>query len=146
MIAALGRNRFFRFVVVGTFNTVFCYAVYAGFLFAGLGYAFANFLALVVGILMGFRTQGAFVFGNRDGRRFLPFLLVWGFLYVCNVILIGLLIRGGLDAYWAGAVTLVPVAALSYLLQRYFVFASPARLSGADAAPERDRKPSVEDS
>lgn len=126
IISPLARNRIVRFVVVGIFNTALCYAVYAGLLLLGLGYAIANFLALVVGVLVGFPTQGAFVFGNRVGGRFFWFLVVWCIIYLFNISLIALLIGRGLDAYWAGAISLVPVAMLSYLLQRYFVFARHA--------------------
>ena len=116
------RNRLVRFLVVGSANTALSYAVYAGLLWIGLGYAVASFLALVAGILVGFWTQGTFVFGNRDRRRLGRFVLMWFAIYVVNVELIRRLIDQGLDAYWAGAVALVPITALSYVLQRYFVF------------------------
>src|SRR3954454_8664255 len=63
MIGRLQSYRFLRFLVVGSLNTLFSYAVYAVMLFVGLPYVYANFVALATGVLFSFRTQGAFVFG-----------------------------------------------------------------------------------
>ena len=111
-----------RFVLVGGMNTAFSYCVYAVLLFAGLPYALASFLALLVGIVFSFHTQGTFVFGNRDRRRILRFVLAWLVIYGFNISLIGLMLHFGLNAYWAGAVALVPVVMFSYVVQKVFVF------------------------
>ena len=114
--------QFIRFLIVGGLNTAFSYAVYAALLSAGLGYVWANFVSLVLGILVSFGTQGHFVFGNRDGRRIVRFAACWGLIWVVNVLLITGLIRLGLNAYWSGALTLVPIALMSYAIQKLLVF------------------------
>jgi putative flippase GtrA len=116
------RHQIVRFLVVGTLNTCIGYIIYACLLHAGLPYAAASLGALVLGILVSFRTQGALVFGNRDGRLIFRFAACWGVIYLVNTALIGSLIRLGLDAYYAGALAIVPVTVFSYLTQKLLVF------------------------
>lgn len=123
---ALWRHRVVRFITVGIFNTATAYAIYALFLLVGLHYALANLLALVLSVLIGFVTQGRWVFGNTDPRRFGRFVACWTAIYGVNVAFIKALLILGANAYVAGAIATVPVAALSYLVQRFFVF-MPAR-------------------
>jgi len=111
-----------RFLVVGGFNTAFSYAIYVILLYAGLPYALANLCALLLGILFSFRTQGALVFGNRDGSLIWRFAGAWGVIYIFNIGLIGLLMRAGLNAYTAGAVALPFTSVLSYFIQKRVVF------------------------
>jgi putative flippase GtrA len=116
------RHQIVRFVIVGTINTGAAYAAYAILLYAGLPYAAASLGALVLGLLFSFRTQGALVFGNQDRRLFLRFAACWGAIYLLNTVLIGSLIRLGLDAYRAGALAIIPVTVFSYLTQKFLVF------------------------
>lgn len=111
-----------RFLAVGTLNTAFSYAIYAGFLYLGLGYQLANLIALVLGILFSFKTQGQLVFKNTDNRLFGRFLLSWMLVYLGTITLIGRIIALGFDAYTAGALALPFSVALSYLMQKYYVF------------------------
>jgi putative flippase GtrA len=116
------RHQIVRFLIVGTLNTCVAYAAYACLLYAGLPYAAASLGALVLGLLFSFRTQGALVFGNRDGRLFFRFAACWGAIYLLNTLLIGSLILVGLNAYGAGALAMVPVTFFSYLMQKFLVF------------------------
>ena len=111
-----------RFILVGVLNTAFSYLVYAAFLFFGLSYQLANFLALVVGILFSFKTQGHFVFDNPDNRLLGRFVVSWTLIYFCTITVIGQIIALGFDPYSAGALSLPFSVALSYLTQKYFVF------------------------
>ena len=111
-----------RYAWVGLLNTGFSYLIYAGLLFVGMGYALANFLALVLGILFSFKTQGKLVFHNPDNRLLGRFILSWAVVYLCTITMIGRLIAIGLDAYTAGAASLPFSVGLSYFIQRHFVF------------------------
>lgn len=125
------RWQFARFLLVGIINTAFSYGVYAFFVYLGLNYAVANLLALLIGIVFSFKTQGKFVFRAQSAKAFLPFVLCWVVIYVFNIALIGVLIKIGFNAYAAGAIALAPVVVFSYFLQRYVVFRRPA--GGKDA-------------
>ncbi len=122
MVKRLAGFRPVRFLLVGGVNTAFSYAVYVIALYAGLPYALANLSALLLGILFSFRTQGALVFGNRDGSLIWRFAAAWGVIYVFNIGLIGFLLRAGLNAYVAGAVALPFTSVLSYFMQKRVVF------------------------
>ena len=135
------RIQFVRFLLVGTLNTGFSYGIYALCLWLGLHFVAANLVALLLGVVFSFGTQGRLVFHNADPRRFLQFTLFWAVIWGCNIGLIRLLMEMGLGAYAAGALALVPVTLLSYVGQKLFVFA-PARRprSGSDAHAAADTR------
>lgn len=114
--------RLARFVVVGTFNTGFSYVVYCVALFAGAPFELANLIAVVAGILLGYRTHLRFVFADAHSPRLRRYVVVWVALYLLNISLIRLLVDSGLNAYTAGAVTLPLMVAASYVLNRWIVF------------------------
>lgn len=122
---SLKRSQILRFMVVGVLNTAFSYGVYASLLFLGVGYAIANLVALVLGILFSFKTQGSWVFQTPDNRRIWRFILGWSVIYLASIALIGQFIAVGFNAYMAGILALPFSTVLSYLLQKYFVFHTP---------------------
>lgn len=121
-VSRTGVPQLVRFVLVGIVNTGFSYAIYAVLLYLGLGYAIANLIALLVGILFSFKTQGILVFNNSDNRRLLRFILAWTFIYSINIFIIRRFVAMGLNPYAGGALALPFTILLSYLAQKYFVF------------------------
>lgn len=115
-------KQFFRFILVGLLNTAFGYGAYALFLYAGVHYAWASLLATVLGILFNFFTTGRIVFSNTDNLRILRFLVVYGVLYLFNIIGLTILDQLRIDLYLAGLAIIPPAAILGYLLNRRFVF------------------------
>jgi putative flippase GtrA len=87
----------------------------------------------LLGILFSFRTHGALVFGNRDNGLIFRFASCWGIIYLANIALIAGLRQLGLTDYVAGAITMLPVALLSYLMQKFLVFEA----TGAGRANQR---------
>ncbi len=122
MIAQVLRNRFVRFLLVGGLNTAFGYGAYALFLFLGLHYAAAAAISTIVGILFNFRTYGVLVFGNRDPSLLWKFLCVYGITYVVSVLCLRVASQLRLDLFLVGAALILPMATLSFLLNRRFVF------------------------
>lgn len=114
--------RFLRFLVVGGLNTAVNYGIYALLVYLGLGYLLAATLSFVTGLVISFKTQGRFVFEGRGKRAFARFVASWLLIYVVHVSLLGLLVRGGMDSYLAGALLLVPTALLSFAVLRLVVF------------------------
>jgi len=121
-VTDLWKIHFVRFMLVGIVNTLFSYLIYALLLFLGLNYAIANLLALMIGLVFGFRTQGKLVFNNQDHRVFWRFILCWAVIYGVNITLISGIMTLGLDAYIAGVLAIPPTALISYLAQKYLVF------------------------
>lgn len=121
------RLRFARFLVVGLANTLFGYSVFYLLLRPGLAPTVALALATIVGALFNFLTTGRVVFENSDASRLWRFVGVYGVVYVFNATLLEGFIRLGLGAALAQALLLAPCVALSYLLNRAFVFSASPR-------------------
>lgn len=122
VVARATQNHAIRFLIVGTINTGFSYLIYAVCLYIGFRYQFANLIAVILGIIFSFKTQGHFVFKNPNNKLFGRFLLSWLFIYLCTIGIIGRIIGFGFDPYTAGAMALPFSVTLSYLTQKYFVF------------------------
>jgi putative flippase GtrA len=113
---------FLRFLVVGFANTAFSYGIYAIFLFVGLDFKIANFLALAAGIVVSFKTQGKLVFNNTDNKLLFRFVVSWAAIYPISILLISVFMEWGFSSYAAGALCLPFNVAMSYLSQKFFVF------------------------
>jgi putative flippase GtrA len=121
------RLRFGRFLAVGVLNTIFGYGVFYSLLRAGLAPTIALALATIAGVLFNFVTTGRVVFENPDASRLWRFVGVYGLVFVFNATLLDAAIRLGAGAALAQALLLAPCVALSYLLNRAFVFNAKAR-------------------
>lgn len=115
-------NRFFRFLVVGGLNTLFGYSVFALLIFLGVHYSLAVLVSTVAGVLFNFKTTGAIVFNHSDNRLIFKFVLGYGVVYLLNVLFLKLLSLAGLNMYVGGAVLLLPMAVVSYLINSRLVF------------------------
>jgi len=122
LIQKAWKIRLLRFLVVGVINTLFSYIIYAILILLRVHYSWALLISTVLGIIFNFFTTGRIVFNNKDNKLILRFFVVYGFTYFVN--LLGL--RGfeilEVDMLLAGAIMTLPVALLSYVLNRKFVF------------------------
>jgi putative flippase GtrA len=107
---------------VGGINTVFGYAVFALFILMGLHYVLAALISTVCGILFNFKTTGTLVFKNKDNRLIFRFFGVYLFTYLINIGLLKLFDMAGVGSLVAGAIIVLPMAVVSFLLMRRFVF------------------------
>jgi putative flippase GtrA len=135
--AAARLPQWLRFGVIGALNTGLSFGCYLVLLALGLPFALANLLALLLGIVVSFRTQGRWVFGSNDWSRMRRFAPVWLVLYLLNIAGIAGLMRLGLTPAWAGLVALPFVVVLSYLLQRRWVFRHEGKTSAGVAQTSR---------
>lgn len=118
------RYQWMRFLAVGGMNTAFSYGIYSGLIFMGVNFAISNLVSLILGIFFSFYTQSSVVFRNSDRRVFVRYVAMWAGLYFLNTMIIGSLIKLGASAYGAGALAIFPITALSFFLQKYFIFAA----------------------
>jgi len=116
-----------RFGVVGLLNTATGYAVFALFILMGLTQAPALILATIASVAFNFQTSRRLVF--RAKGRWVRFVLVyvavfsldWGMLRVAN--------HYGVSSLVAQLVLALPLAALSFVCQKVFVFSADARVT-----------------
>lgn len=111
-----------KFLLVGGLNTALCYLVYAGAIYLGFVYYFSSLIALAFGVVVSFFAQGRLVFQASLKGRFWRFVLMWGVLYLVNIVFIRLIAAFGIDYYFAGLVAAIPVVAISFLLQKFYIF------------------------
>ncbi len=119
-------TRLLKFFLVGGLNTLFGYSVYSLFIYIGLHYSIASLLSTVLGVLFNFKTTGMLVFKSRDNRLIFKFVGVYVVVYVVNVGLLKALHSFGVDLYLSGAILVLPLAMLSYVLLKKFVFKETA--------------------
>ncbi len=117
-------RQFLLFLLIGSINTAFGYAIYCLLIFLQLHYTVASLLAMSIGVLFNFKTTGRIVFKNKDNRLFLRFVSIYVVLYFINISLI----KGSSyfigSFYLSGGIAVVGTAVISFLLNKYVVFQS----------------------
>lgn len=116
--------RLIRFFLVGGVNTLFGYGAYALLLFIGFHYAWAALLGTIAGVTFNFFTTGRLVFDRSTSGGWFRFVAVYAVVYLLNVAALWVLERFGINPYVSGLILIVPMACVSYLLMRRFVFRS----------------------
>ena len=122
LIKKLANHSFFRFLVVGVINTVFSYSMFSLFIFLKFHYVLAALFSTILGILFNFHTIGKLVFKNFQHSLIGKFFMVYGFLYLLNILFLRLLKDITHNHYLSGFIILFPLAMLSYILNKKFVF------------------------
>jgi len=116
-------NHFIRFILVGILNTMVGYGLFALFIYLGLHYSLAVLFSTILGILFNFKSIGKLVFNSNNNERIYHFISVYILLYLLNVSgLWGLSSFGMENMYVAGAILLAPLAIISFILNKNFVF------------------------
>ncbi len=120
----IGISKYFaRFLVSGAINTAFGYSVFAFFIFIGCGDFTAPFFAEIASIIFNFNTIGGMVFGDRSKKLFWRFCLVYGTIYIFQVVGLKLFAACGVEnRYLSGFILIFPGALLSYNLNKKLVF------------------------
>jgi putative flippase GtrA len=111
-----------RFIFVGGVNTLFGFGVYSFLIFLNFHFSLAAILSTILGILFNFKTIGVYVFFNNDKSLIFKFFLVYLIIYIMNISFISVVSKMGLSYYVAGALSTVPLAFLSYILNKNYVF------------------------
>jgi len=121
---------FLRFGVVGLVNAAFGYAAFAVLVLAGVWPGVALIAANAAGLLFNFQTSRKLVFRQAEQTRVpwrgLRFTVLYSAVISLNWVALRTLRGLGLDALLAQALLVLPVAAISFLGQRLFVFNTPA--------------------
>ncbi|WP_024850587.1 GtrA family protein [Hydrogenovibrio kuenenii] len=123
MVSNIFDKRIISFILVGILNTIFGYSLFSYFIYLGIYYPISVLLATILGVLFNFKTIGRLVFGHRDHSRIFHFIAVYTVIYVINVLgLWGMEQYGLYNKYIAGAILLIPLALLSFVLNKKYVF------------------------
>lgn len=118
-------KQFITFLIIGVVNTFFGYSIFSLFIYLGLHYIAAAFLATCCGILFNFNTTGKIVFKNANHELIYRFVGVYAMLYIINVMLLWLLHFFTRNMYLAGLIATGLLVLISYNANKHFVFRKP---------------------
>lgn len=132
-----------RYGVVGLASNAVLYLLYLGFTAVGLTPAAAMTVTYAMGVAQTFVFNQRWTFGRSDGSTaaFVRYVLVYALGYVVNLLLLYLLVERWQwphQGVQAGAILVI--AAMIFLLQRYWVFASGAPLPSEPASKSWSRR------
>jgi putative flippase GtrA len=85
-------------------------------------FSLASFISTCLGILFNFKTIGRLVFKNNRYSLFLKFVGVYLFVYLVNIGSLKIFNIYNVNMYKAGAILIFPLAVLSFLFNKVFVF------------------------
>ncbi len=123
-------EKFFKFLFVGAMNTVFAYVIYALFVTIGLVPNLALFFQYIIGVLWNFKTTGSIVFKNNNNKLLFKFIGAYIITFFLNSVLLNFLVEKiKLNDYLAQAILVLPVAIISFLLFKLWVFKEKERIS-----------------
>jgi len=116
-------NKFIKFIFVGILNTIVGYSLFTLFIFLNIHYSLAVLFSTILGVLFNFKTIGKLVFDSHDNSLIFRFILVYVVIYVLNTGGLWVFKNNGFEnMYINGFVLLAPLAIVSFVLNKEFVF------------------------
>ena len=113
-----------RYLLVGGYNTVVSYALYALFLWSWGHPQWALFLSFLIASINSYWTQKIYVFNTKGNvlKEYIRCLFSWGVSYLLNALLLEGFLWLKWNEYWAQLVALALVTINSYLMLKYIYF------------------------
>jgi putative flippase GtrA len=116
------RHQFLRFLAVGVLNTLFGYAIFLAALWLSGRSLLALVIATIIGVAFNFFSIGSVVFRSTERRLIWRFVAVYGVIFCVNALALRGLEIAGFGAALAQALLAPAMAALSYFLNKRWVF------------------------
>lgn len=114
--------RFVRFLITGVINTLFSLSIYWALVYLEVHYSVAMLVSNTLGILFNYKTTGKLVFENDSNRLLIRFFLVNLVIYLLSVAILKILFAVGIDKYIGAVFMAPPMAIISFLLSKHYVF------------------------
>jgi putative flippase GtrA len=105
-----------KFLIIGVFNTLFGYLVYALLVLLGMPEQPALGVAYVIGVTWNYFTHAKLVFGAKGYKRMPLYFAAYLFLYALNALALEQLVGAGLPPLLAQAMIVPFAAAISFVL------------------------------
>jgi len=116
-------RKFIKFLFVGGINTLFSYVIYALCVTIISRATLSLFISYVIGIMFNFQTTGRIVFKNSDNSLIYKFFGCYILTFLINRYALSTLVDTmGLNKYLSQALLVFPIAMVSFLLLKNFVF------------------------
>ena len=114
--------KLYKYLVVGGFNTVFGYSVFAILIFFGFHYSLAVLIATILGVLFNFQSYGRLVFKNHSWYFLSRYITVYIIIYFVNLILLLIFDLLVSNLYISGLMVIPFIAYLGYFLNKRYVW------------------------
>jgi len=114
-----------RFIIVGVASNLVLYLFYLTLTTLGLGYKTAMTLLYAVGVLQTFFFNKRWTFEHDGATRtaLIRYIVAYAFGYLLNLLVLLVLVdRLGLPHQWVQGLMIFTLAAMLFLLQRYWIF------------------------
>jgi putative flippase GtrA len=121
-------RRFFIFLLVGALNTAVGYGLFAAFIFLGASTTLALAAATVLGVLFNFKSIGRIVFASGNVRLLPRFVGIYVVQFGINLVALKALESAGASPLLAQLLILPPLAIMSFIMMRQFVFRPVAQV------------------
>lgn len=125
------RLKMFRFILVGSVNTISMYILYVVMVFIGLPYNIALIIDYVVGIIAGYMMHRYWTFAINTSvtKSFPKYCVTYIGVYFINLAILNVIVRNNLLNPIPGQlVALGSIAFCSFLLQNFWVFPKKSHL------------------
>lgn len=123
IIKKLLNASFIKFLFVAAMNTCFGYLMFITCVYLLKNEYVAVVVATVIAVLFNYNTYGRIVFKSKDHSKIYRFFGVYLFIMGMQMLLLKALAFLGLaNPYIAGGILTLPMAGVSFLLMRKFVF------------------------
>lgn len=116
-------KKFVKYLFVGFMNTVFSYIIYAIIVTITGRATLSLGISYVICVLFNFQTTGRIVFQNKDNSLLIKFILCYLTTFFINRYALDTMVNTiGMDKYLSQALLVFPIAMISFLLLKFFVF------------------------
>ena len=116
-------RKFVKYLFVGFMNTVFSYVIYAICVTILSRPTLSRAVSYVIGILFNFQTTGRIVFKNKNNTLIFKFFLSYLTTFFINRYFLDMLVSTfHVDKYLSQAILVFPIAMISFMLLKHFVF------------------------
>lgn len=105
-----------KFLVIGVFNTLFGYLVYALLVLMGMPEQPALGVAYIIGVTWNYFTHAKLVFGAKGYKRMPAYFAAYLLLYGLNALALKQLVGTGLQPLLAQAMIVPFAAAISFVM------------------------------
>ena len=86
-------------------------------------YSIASLFSTILGVFFNYFTIGRVVFSNKTNKHISRFFVVYGINYFINLLLLNYFDSKQVNMIIAQAIVIIPISALTYVLNKKFVFA-----------------------
>ena len=117
------KPQFARFLAIGLLNTLFGGGLFVLLIIIGLDKLLALLFATIIGVLFNFQTNVRIVFRTAGTKfSFMRFFSCYALSYVVNAWALVVLTNAELSPIAAQAIVILPVALLTFIVSRTWVF------------------------